>query len=347
MTRANAMSMRFEEITIMGRKAIFSPDRIDRTTVPAGLFQYEIRHADENWGEPCQIAKGILVNFYGTVITSDPIQLGADGKLDFEPSQFKIEALSNGSTITQYQASHPASGIDCMELTVAQRSEDDLFFSQSEEHDRKNGCIGHLRGDFGDGKQFYSTWWPHQDDRLNKAEFKADLPRVVNWLRKDFSPLKDLDSMRRFCNLYGSKSQIPDAMLPSHGFRIDTQRFLYMLRCYPHMGDYNFYLYCYDKEEKEHRTTATKQESGACADWPATRTFAVTISCSCVYNGTIQVPAHFDRDAALKYAREHLSEIPLSSLTYIPDSDQLDEENCDFEPATSPDAPRNAEMGEK
>ena len=125
----------------MGRKAIFSPDRIDRTTVPAGLFQYEIRHADENWGEPCQIAKGILVNFYGTVVTSDPIQLGADGKLDFEPSQFKIEDLSKGSTITQYQASHPASGIDCRELTGAQRSEDDRLFCEREEQDGKNRAL--------------------------------------------------------------------------------------------------------------------------------------------------------------------------------------------------------------
>ena len=67
------MSMKFEEVTIMGRQAIFSPDRIDRTTAPTGLFQYEIRHADEYWRGPCQIAKGILDNFYETVITSDPI----------------------------------------------------------------------------------------------------------------------------------------------------------------------------------------------------------------------------------------------------------------------------------
>lgn len=73
--------------------------------------------------------------------------VGSGWQLDFDPSQFVIEALSKGSTITQYQAT----GIDCMDLTIAQRPEDKLFFSQSKEQDRQNGCIGHLRGDFGDG----------------------------------------------------------------------------------------------------------------------------------------------------------------------------------------------------
>ena len=35
-----------------------------------------------------------------------------------------------------------------------------LYFSRSEEQDKTVGCVGHLRGDFGSGKQFYTTWWP-------------------------------------------------------------------------------------------------------------------------------------------------------------------------------------------
>lgn len=259
MSGVNAMYAHFEEVTVTGIPALFTPQRIDHTTVPTGMFQYEIRHDDVDWCDPGQLAKGVMVNFYGTLLTSNPVQLGADGKLDFEPFQFVYEDSSGAVTIPQYLGKHPALGRGCMELTVASRAEDGLFFSQSEELDRKNGCIGHLRGDFGSGQQFYHTWWPHQNDRLNQEPFKSDLNKVVDWLRQDYSPLKDLTSMSRFCALHGSKSEIKGALLPSHGFRIDTKRFQYMLRCFPHKGDYNFYLYCYDKEAREQaRTTPQK-----------------------------------------------------------------------------------------
>ena len=36
-------------------------------------------------------------------------------------------------------------------------------------------------------------------------------------------------------------------------------------------------------------------------------------------------------EEAIKYAKEHLNEIPCGELEYISDSDELDEENCDFD----------------
>lgn len=80
--------------------------------------------------------------------------------------------------------------------SAADMKSEELFYSQGEEQDRKNGCVGHLRGDFGSGTEFWTTWWPHQNDRLNKEPFKSDLDRVVNWLRQDAYPLKDLQTMQ-------------------------------------------------------------------------------------------------------------------------------------------------------
>ena len=75
--------------------------------------------------------------------------------------------------------------------------------------------MGHLRGDFGSGKQFYTTWWPHQQDALNTPEFKADIDRTVNWLREQpGSPLRDFDSMKRYCNRYEQICAIKGALLP-------------------------------------------------------------------------------------------------------------------------------------
>ena len=88
------------------------------------------------------------------------------------------------------------------------------------------GCVGHLRGDFGSGKQFFTTWWPHQNDELNTPAFKADIDRAVNWLREQpDSPLRDFDTMKRCCDRYGRVCAIKGALLPSYGFMAKTKQY--------------------------------------------------------------------------------------------------------------------------
>lgn len=50
-----------------------------------------------------------------------------------------------------------------------------------------------------------------------------------------------------------------------------------------------------------------------------------------VYNSSIEVPDGMALEEAVDYAKDHLDEIPCGELEYISDSDELDEENCDFE----------------
>ena len=60
----------------------------------------------------------------------------------------------------------------------------------------------------------------------------------------------------------------------------------------------------------------------------------VTVNCMAVYNSFIDVPDGMNIDEAIKYAKEHLSSIPIiNGLEYVSDSDELDEENCEFEDA--------------
>lgn len=82
--RKNAKEMIYEEISIFGVPALFSDWRIDRASVPIGMKMYEVRHADDDWGSPCQLARGILVNFYGTLLTTETIEIPESGYLDFE-----------------------------------------------------------------------------------------------------------------------------------------------------------------------------------------------------------------------------------------------------------------------
>lgn len=122
----------------------------------------------------------------------------------------------------------------------------DWLYSCRTEADAERGCVGHLRGDFGrDGTEFWTCWFDHQP-QLKHAAFRDELQAVVNALREEGCLLHDFSAMRKGCN-EGL------AMAGSYGFRAETSRYEYCLRCTPRRGDYNFYLYCYDKSaQREH-----------------------------------------------------------------------------------------------
>lgn len=47
--------------------------RIKKNERKPYLYYYDIRHEDEDWGEPWSIEKRVLVNHFGTIVTSEPI----------------------------------------------------------------------------------------------------------------------------------------------------------------------------------------------------------------------------------------------------------------------------------
>lgn len=133
----------------------------------------------------------------------------------------------------------------------------DLLYSASSEEDRERGCVGHLRGDFGRGvDEFWTSWFDHQPG-LNTEAFRNELRNVVDILRRNDGLLKSFASMSRNCR---DGSPIDD----SYGFRAETKAYRYFLRCTPRRGDYNFYLYAYDKnaqrEYAREKTAAEKMQ---------------------------------------------------------------------------------------
>ena len=59
----------------------------------------------------------------------------------------------------------------------------------------------------------------------------------------------------------------------------------------------------------------------------------LNVSCLCMatYNNSIEVPDDMSLEDAIKYAKDNLDKIHVGILEYIPNSDELDEENCYFE----------------
>lgn len=73
MFRKNAMDEVYEEVTVFGKPMLFACLRIDRDTVPKGMYMYEVRHDDDQQGDPVQMANWIMVNHWGTLISISPL----------------------------------------------------------------------------------------------------------------------------------------------------------------------------------------------------------------------------------------------------------------------------------
>lgn len=78
-------------------------------------------------------------------------------------------------------------------------------------------------------------------------EFKEELQAIVDTLRAN-GPLKDLASMNNYCHKNGG-AITEDSR--SFGYVAETDHYRYCLRCIPTPGDYQGYLYCYDKRQQE------------------------------------------------------------------------------------------------
>lgn len=68
------------EITIMGKtyEGMLYEDEWFGDTVPNGVYDYFLRHDEDDFGRPFAVkkSKGFTVNFLGTFATNEPIDFG-------------------------------------------------------------------------------------------------------------------------------------------------------------------------------------------------------------------------------------------------------------------------------
>lgn len=82
MARLEANRVTWEKVEVFGKECLFTALRIDRNSIPKGYTMYEIRHRDEDWGEPIEIAFGVLVNFFGTLLSKEEFELESSAVTD-------------------------------------------------------------------------------------------------------------------------------------------------------------------------------------------------------------------------------------------------------------------------
>ena len=123
------------------------------------------------------------------------------------------------------------------EIKAADKNEEKLFYV-CDEKEIKTAKIGHLRLDFGSGKQFYITWFGGNPG----LKFLKEYNILMKILRKDL--LKDRSAMDKFIREHPSL----DLGSRGNGYKIQTDEHTYYLRCKPQPGDYDCYCFCYERE---------------------------------------------------------------------------------------------------
>lgn len=113
--------------------------------------------------------------------------------------------------------------------------------------DKQAGCIGYMRGDFGDGKQFYSSFFDTNKE-LKTPDFKGEFDDLIDYfhecggnplLRSQADMYKHMLSDRQFV--------IKENGSENYCFKVITGEHTYYFACNPREGDYNFRIVCYKK----------------------------------------------------------------------------------------------------
>lgn len=237
---ADAMTELFEHVELFGRQALFTDSRVDVSTVPLGLYCYDLRGSDKDPGRPVSLELNVAVNHAGTVLTPEPVRIPASGHRRLKDS---LNFLGEEISRKEFCEGHELEYRQRFAIRPASNDEAGIFFAQTPEQDKHMGTIGHVRIDFGqNGREFWHTWHPRGEESLNSAAFKEELGRVVDQLRD--SVLKDLRSMDYFCYEHGG--EIDGGWRQNYGYVVETEHYRYCLRCSPGQGDYHAYLTCFD-----------------------------------------------------------------------------------------------------
>lgn len=118
---------------------------------------------------------------------------------------------------------------------------------------RQTGCVGQLGVVLGDRDDaFFRSWVDAFTHEKRTPGFRVELERVLHKLRfdNDFGCfLKDLDSLRDFCEEHSEAKEVHPVFGPVLGFRVDSERYSYLIRVDPERDSFQGSICCYEKEK--------------------------------------------------------------------------------------------------
>ena len=102
MCKINVNAEEYETFFILGQDALFTNSRLDRTTIPDGLYAYDLR--DECDGNINELKDFVAVNHWGTVLVKEPIE-GADKGVQIKPYDYNY--IGDSLTVDEFMSEQP------------------------------------------------------------------------------------------------------------------------------------------------------------------------------------------------------------------------------------------------
>lgn len=128
---------------------------------------------------------------------------------------------------------------------------------QSMQIEGQTGSIGHLTGDFGErGTGHDSTWSDHRES-YKTEDFQSELDGVVRTLRsEEYGLLADRKEMVGYVGKFPDSAFFGKGSM-EYGFRADTEKHAYLIRCNPSKGVYA--IYCYVSKQLDRHMDNARQ----------------------------------------------------------------------------------------
>ena len=80
--KENLLNEKLQEIEIFDKPGLFSNGRLRDEDVPDGLYRYDLRGSDYDPGQPITVEKTVVVNHAASVLMTEELDLGAEGRLE-------------------------------------------------------------------------------------------------------------------------------------------------------------------------------------------------------------------------------------------------------------------------
>ena len=258
----------YEHIELFDVPGLFTNSRIDRETVPAGWYCYDLRGSDDDPGDPATVEEQVTVNHAGTVMLPTRVELN---EVDDTGKRYRtigegLDFLDGEITLEKFCKEH---GVVLPERRLRYElkplSADEFNRLGSNDETTAPYAIGHVRINFGrSGTEFWNTWWPKNEEKFNTPAFKTVLKEFIDDLRA-VGPLRNRRAMEKYCS--GHADGEHHTWLGNlYGYTAETEHYRFSMRFDPRPGMYDCYLYAYDLDEQKRLAKegqALKQLSGS------------------------------------------------------------------------------------
>lgn len=144
-----------------------------------------------------------------------------------------------------------------MEIRPMTPAERIYAYRQSRQIAGQTGCIGYLQGGVGVNGNDSNRTWSDIWKTFQSEDFQSELDTVIRALRsEEYGLFANQKKMTEYVTEY------PDSMFPEKdgtecGFRADTERHAYLIRCNPTGGSFD--IYCYVAEHLDRHMGNARQ----------------------------------------------------------------------------------------